>query len=38
MTLQVPLFQWVAAVVRYFVTHLEGLFGKMRHKGGGGEG
>jgi len=32
MTFQAPVFQWVAAVVRDFVTHLEGLFCKMRHK------
>jgi hypothetical protein len=37
MTLQATLFQWVAAVVRCFVTHPEGLFGKMRHRGGRGD-
>ena len=37
MTLQVPLFQWVVAVVRQFLTHLEGFFGKMRLPDGRGD-
>lgn len=37
MTLQVPLFEWVAAVVRYRETHPEGFFAKMRLPDGRGD-
>ena len=37
MTLQVPLFQWVAAVARYRETHPEGFFAKMRLPDGRGD-
>jgi hypothetical protein len=34
MRLQAPPFQWVAEVVRGFVTHREGFFCTMRHRDG----
>jgi hypothetical protein len=37
MTLQVPLFHWVAAVVRNRETHREGFFAKMRLPDGRGD-